>query len=72
MRDETPERVIVARRTGPLAPVKIGIAAVAGPFISGAAGAAATATSAGRDRRTGWTIADDELVQQLAVPDRAK
>ena len=71
MRNETPERVFVARRAGPLAVVKIRIAAVAAPFVSSPTGATATATSAGRDRRTRWTIADDELVHQLAVPDRA-
>ena len=72
MRDETPERVIVDRRAGPLAVVKIRTATVAGPFISGPTGTTAAATSAGRDRRTGWTIADDEPVCQLAVPDRSK
>jgi len=72
MRDETPERVIVARRAGSLAVVKIRIATVAGPFISGPTGAAAAATSAGRNRCPGRTIADDELGRQLTVPDRSK
>ena len=69
MRNETPERVIVARRAGPLAVVKIRPAAVAGAFISRATGSTATATSAGRYRCPGRTIADNELGRQLAVPD---